>query len=104
LFVRDAARGIVAAAERYNDADPVNIGSGSEITIRELAQLICNQCDYRGALRFDPQQPDGQPRRCLDTSRAWDRFGFRATTPLIDGLRETIEWYRESLGVLPHAA
>jgi GDP-L-fucose synthase len=93
LFVRDAAEGVVAAAARYDDADPVNLGSGREITIRALAELICELCGFGGELRWDATQPDGQPRRCLDTSRAKERFGWEATTPFRDGLRETIAWY-----------
>jgi GDP-L-fucose synthase len=97
LFVRDAAEGVVAAAAGYNDPDPVNLGTGQEITIRELAGLVCELCGFRGQLRWDPTQPDGQPRRCLDTSRARERFGWVARTPLREGLRQTIAWY-EQLG------
>ena len=93
LFVRDAARGIVTAAETYDDADPVNLGSGREITIRELVELISELLDFRGEVRWDTTKPDGQPRRCLDTTRARTRFGFEATTDLRTGLRETIAWY-----------
>jgi GDP-L-fucose synthase len=96
LFVRDAAEGIAAAADRYDDPDPVNLGSGSEITIRDLATLICELCGYRGELRWDPSKPDGQPRRRLDTSRARERFGWTARTPLRDGLKETIDWYERA--------
>jgi GDP-L-fucose synthase len=71
----------------------VNLGSGQETTIRDLAQMICELCAYKGELRFDATQPDGQPRRCLDTSRAEREFGFRASTRLRDGLIETIAWY-----------
>jgi GDP-L-fucose synthase len=95
LHARDAARAIVAAAEQYDESEPVNIGSGQEITIRDLAIMICELCEFRGRLQWDHHQPDGQPRRCLDTTRAAERFGFRATTSLRDGLRETIHWYRE---------
>jgi GDP-L-fucose synthase len=98
LFVRDAAAGLAAAADRYDDPDPVNLGSGREITIRALAELICELCGYRGELRWDPSKPDGQPRRCLDTTRAKERFGWSATTPFRDGLRETITWYEETRG------
>ncbi len=94
LFVRDAARGIVLATEQYDQPDPVNIGSGREITIRALVEIICRLCDFRGAIRWDATQPDGQPRRCLDTRRAEREFCFRAATDLRDGLRETIDWYR----------
>jgi GDP-L-fucose synthase len=93
LFVRDAAEGIVAAAERYDDPDPVNLGSGREITIRALAELVGELCHYPGTFRWDATKPDGQPRRCLDVSRARDRFGWTATTPFRDGLRETIAWF-----------
>jgi GDP-L-fucose synthase len=97
LYVTDAARGIVLAAEHYDSSDPVNLGSGREITIRDLAALICDLCGYRGELRWDPTKPDGQPRRCLDTSRAKAAFGFEATTPLRDGLVETIAWYERQV-------
>jgi len=95
LFVRDAAEGLALAAERYNDPDPVNLGSGEEIRVRDLAALIATECDYHGRLAWDTSLPNGQPRRCLDTSRAWERFGFRARMPLVEGLRETIAWYRQ---------
>ena len=95
LFVRDAAQGIVAAAERYDDPAPVNLGCGEEITIRELAELICELCGYSGTLRWDESKPDGQPRRCLDTSRAKACFNFEATTAFRDGLLETVAWYEE---------
>jgi GDP-L-fucose synthase len=95
LFVEDAARAIVAATERYDGRDPVNIGAGFEITIRDLARLIAEFTGYSGRLVFDETKPDGQPRRSLDTSRAQQTFGFRATTDFREGLRRTIEWYRE---------
>jgi GDP-L-fucose synthase len=95
LFVDDAARAIVAATERYDDREPVNIGAGFEISIRVLAQLIAKLTGYTGRLRFDPTKPDGQPRRSLDTTRAQQAFGFKATTDFHEGLRRTIEWYRE---------
>lgn len=94
LFVRDAARGVVQAAEHYNGSDPVNLGAGEEISIRTLAELICELCDYRGTLSWDHTRPDGQPRRCLDTARAKAEFGFESRTSLRDGLRETIAWYQ----------
>jgi GDP-L-fucose synthase len=93
LYVDDAARGIVLAAELYDGADPVNLGVGSEITIRELVGLIVRLTGFRGDVRWDPSKPDGQPRRALDTSRARDRFGFVAGISFEDGLRATIEWY-----------
>jgi nucleoside-diphosphate-sugar epimerase len=95
LYVEDAARAIVLATERYNDSEPVNIGSGREVLIRDLVELIAELCGYDGELRWDHSKPDGQPRRCLDTSRARERFGFTATTSLEDGLRQTIRWYEE---------
>lgn len=96
LFVRDAARAIALATEHYDRGDPVNIGSGREITIRELAELICELCQFDGRLDWDATKPDGQPRRCLDTSRAKQEFDFQTTTDFRDGLLETIEWYRRS--------
>ncbi len=94
LYVEDAAEGIVLAAERYDGAEPVNLGSGREITIRELASVIARLVGFSGEIRWDPSQPDGQPRRRLDTSRAKARFGFEARTPFEEGLRRTISWYR----------
>ena len=93
LYVEDAAEAIVMAAELYNKPDPVNIGSGSEISIRDLAEKIRSLTGYRGAVKWDTSQPDGQPRRCLDTSRAFSEFGWRATTTLDEGLRETVDWF-----------
>lgn len=93
IYVRDAARAIALAAERYDKPEPVNIGSGQEISVRQLAELICEVCGFRGEIRWDQSKPDGQPRRCLDTSRARQEFGFEADTCLRDGLRETIDWY-----------
>ena len=96
LYVDDAARGIVLAAECYDGAEPVNLGVGQEITIRELATLIAEVTGFTGELRWDPTKPDGQPRRVLETSRARDRFGFTASTSLAEGLRRTIEWYGQT--------
>ncbi|MDA0576572.1 MAG: GDP-L-fucose synthase [Verrucomicrobia bacterium] len=93
LYVEDAARGILLAAERFNDPDPVNLGAGSEISIGDLATRIAKLTGYAGELRFNPNQPDGQPRRCLDVSRARERFGFTAEVPFETGLRKTIAWY-----------
>jgi GDP-L-fucose synthase len=93
LYVEDAARGIVLAAERYDGRDPINLGVGSEITIRDLLELIARLTNFTGEIRWDPTKPDGQPRRALDTSRAREGFGFTAGTPFEDGLRATIEWY-----------
>ena len=94
LYVEDAAEAILLAAERYNKPDPVNIGSGNEITIRELTALLCKLTGFEGELIWDATQPDGQPRRRLDVTRAEREFGFLAKTSLVDGLRHTIEWYQ----------
>ena len=94
IYVRDAAEAIVLATESYDDPDPVNIGAGFEISIKDLAELIAELTGYAGEIRWDPSKPDGQPRRCLDTSRARERFGFSAHTPFREGLSRTIEWYR----------
>jgi GDP-L-fucose synthase len=105
IYVDDAAEGIVLGAERYDGADPVNLGTGQEITIRELVAIIVKHSGFAGELRWDTTKPDGQPRRSLDTSRARDRFGFRASTPFEDGLRRTIEAYERSrvgAGPMPH--
>src|SRR5438067_1237604 len=97
LYVRDCAEGIVAAMERYDGAEPVNLGSGEEIRIADLARLIAEVSGFKGEIRFDPSQPDGQPRRKLDTSRAQKAFGWRSTTSFQDGLWTTIDWYRDTL-------
>jgi GDP-L-fucose synthase len=94
LYVEDCAEAIVLALERYDRPEPVNIGAGFEISIRALAALIVELTGFSGRLVFDPTKPDGQPRRSLDTSRARDEFGFRATTEFREGLRRTIDWYR----------
>jgi GDP-L-fucose synthase len=93
LYVKDAADGILAAAERYDGPDPVNLGSGEEISIKALAKTIKTLVGYQGGILWDTAQPNGQPRRKLDTSRAWDRFGWRATTPMPEGLEKTLAWY-----------
>lgn len=98
LYVGDAAEGIVLGAERYDDAEPVNLGVGREITIRDLVELIVRLTRFTGEIRWDPSKPDGQPRRALDTSRARERFGFVATTDFEEGLRRTIDWYERSRG------
>lgn len=95
LFVEDAAEGILLAAERYDGPDPVNLGSGEEISIKDLAGVIAGMTGFEGRFVWDSARPNGQPRRSLDTSRAEREFGFRARTRLDDGLRRTIEWYRE---------
>jgi GDP-L-fucose synthase len=96
LYVEDAAEGIVLATERYDRSEPVNLGSGMEISIRELADIIARIVGYEGEILFDVSKPDGQPRRCLDTTRAERYFGFRAHTPFEEGLRKTVEWYLET--------
>jgi GDP-L-fucose synthase len=93
LYVEDAAEGIILAAERYEQSAPVNLGSGQEITIRDLANLIGEVAGFQGMIAWDTSRPDGQPRRCLDTTAAWQAFGFRAATPLRDGLAKTMQWY-----------
>ena len=97
LYVEDAAEGIVLAAERYDGADPVNLGAGREIAVRDLVQVIARLCDFDGEIRWDASQPDGQPRRMLDTSRAKERFGFEAQTDFETGLQRTIDWYIEAV-------
>jgi GDP-L-fucose synthase len=93
LYVDDAAEGIVLAADRYDDPEPVNLGTGREITIRDLVTLIVGLTGFTGEIRWDASKPDGQPRRALDTSRARERFGFVARTDFEAGLYATIEWY-----------
>jgi GDP-L-fucose synthase len=93
LFVEDAARGLVDAAERYNDADPVNLGAGFEISMRDLAEKIAARVGFTGKLVWDTSRPNGQPRRMLDVSRARERFGFQAQVSFDDGLDKTIEWF-----------
>jgi GDP-L-fucose synthase len=94
LYVDDAAEGIVLATESYDDPEPVNLGSGTEISIKDLTKLIARLTGFDGELRWDPSQPDGQLRRRLDVTRAKEAFGFEASTSLEDGLTKTIDWYR----------
>jgi GDP-L-fucose synthase len=94
LYVADCAEAIVLAAERYDGAEPVNVGSGDEISIRDLAGLVADVTGFDGELVWDPSKPNGQPRRRLDTSRADELFGFRARTPLREGIERTVAWYR----------
>jgi GDP-L-fucose synthase len=96
LFVEDAAEAIVLAAEKYSKPDLVNLGSGEEISVRNLMEMIRTMVGAHGAVRWDHTKPDGQPRRSLDTSRAAQEFGWRAKTSLRDGLKETIEWFTAS--------
>jgi len=95
LYVEDAAEGILLAAERYNQSEPVNLGAGEEISIRELAQLIAELTGFRGEIVWDASKPDGQPRRCLETQKAQQYFGFTAKTSFREGLEHTIRWYSE---------
>lgn len=102
LFVRDAADAIAQATQKYDGEDPVNLGSCNEITIWNLANLIATLVGFAGNIVFDTTKPDGQPRRCLDTTRAEKYFGWKATTSLVDGLKETIE-FMSNTTTLPHA-
>jgi GDP-L-fucose synthase len=95
LYVEDAAEGILCASEKFNGPEPVNLGSGHEISIKDLAEMIARLTGFKGRLVWDKSKPNGQPRRGLDVSRAETLFGFHADTPFEDGLRRTIEWYRE---------
>jgi GDP-L-fucose synthase len=97
LYVEDAAKGIVLAAEKYDKPEPVNLGAGFEISIKDLVDVIVRLTGFKGEVIWDASKPDGQPRRCLDTGRAFDEFGFRAVTSFEQGLKKTIDWYRESL-------
>ena len=96
LYVEDAARAIVLAAEHYESAEPVNIGSCMEITIKDLVELISELTGFQGEIVWDTEKPDGQPRRCLDVSAAEKGFGFKAEVPFREGLKKTIEWYEEN--------
>lgn len=97
LFVGDCAEGIVKAAAEYDESDPVNLGNGREVVIRDLVELIKRLARFEGDVRWLASKPDGQPRRQLDTTRAFEKFGFRARTSLEDGLKETIDWYETSV-------
>ena len=97
LFVEDAAEGIILAAAGYDGAEPVNIGTGTEISIKDLVGLIASLTGFKGGIRWDSLKPDGQPRRCLDIQRAKERFGFEAKISLEEGLRKTIDWYLNSM-------
>ena len=95
LYVDDAADGLVRAAEVMNVPEPINLGTGKEITIRNLVEMIAKLCDFHGEIRWDITKPDGQPRRCLDTKRAQERLGWQAKVGFEDGLKRTIEWFRK---------
>ena len=96
LYVADAAAGIVRASELYNKPDPVNLGAGTEISIRDLVTLVATLTGFTGEIRWDTTKPDGQPRRCLDVTRAKREFGFHAQTPFTEGLRATIQWVEQN--------
>jgi GDP-L-fucose synthase len=95
FYVEDCARGLVDALEKYDDPDPVNLGAGFEITIKDLAGKIREMTGFAGEIVWDTSKPDGQPRRCLDVSRAKERFGFEAKVDFDEGLRRTIEWWEQ---------
>lgn len=97
IYVEDAAEGILLATEKYEHSNPVNIGSGVEISIKDLVELICNIMDFHGEIRWDTSKPDGQPKRKLDVSRAEKEFDFKASTSFEEGLREMINWYYENI-------
>jgi GDP-L-fucose synthase len=96
LYVEDCAEGLLLASERYNGSEPFNLGSGQEISIKDLAQTIARLTGFEGELIWDTSKPNGQPRRALDTTRAAEYFGFKARMPLEEGLQRTIEWYRRN--------
>ncbi len=96
LYVEDGAEGIILAAEKYDKPEPINLGSGMEISIKDLAKLVCKLMNFNGETRWDSSKPDGQPRRRLDTSRAEKEFGFKAKTDFEEGLKKTIQWYEEN--------
>jgi GDP-L-fucose synthase len=98
LYVEDCAEGIILATERYDKSEPVNLGVGFEISIKDLVDLIARLTGFKGKIIWDTEKPDGQPRRSLDTQKAFKEFGFKAKTPFEEGLRKTIEWYREHRG------
>ena len=97
LYVEDAVEGILLAAEKYNKSDPVNLGTNLEISIKDLAGLIAKLVEFEGKIKWDASKPNGQPRRKLDTSRAEREFGFKARMDFVEGLKRTIEWYRENI-------
>ncbi len=97
LYVEDAAEGIILATEKYNNSDPVNLGAGFEISIKDLVELIAKLTGFKGRIVWDTSKPDGQPRRCLDTTKAEKEFGFKANTTFEEGLKKTIEWYKDNI-------
>jgi GDP-L-fucose synthase len=96
LYSTDAARGIVMATQSYNESEPVNLGTNYEISIKDLVELICELMEFEGEIIWETDQPNGQPRRCLDTTRAKEKFGFIAQVSFRDGLKNTIDWYRQN--------
>ena len=96
LYVEDCVDGLVLAADRYDGPDPVNLGAGKEISIRELAELVADVTGFEGRIVWDETKPDGQPRRSVDATRARELFGFEARTPLRDGIERTVAWYRSA--------
>ena len=96
VYAADAAEGILLATEHYNGAEPVNIGTGFEITIKDLVEKIVELTGFKGEIRWDSSKPDGQPKRRLDVSRAKERFGFEAKTSFDEGLKAMIDWYKEN--------
>jgi GDP-L-fucose synthase len=103
LYVGDCAEALTLAGEGYDGAEPVNVGSGEEISIRDLAALVADVTGFRGEIVWDHDRPNGQPRRRLDVTKAAELFGFRATTSLRDGLERTVAWYRSTLALNPSA-
>ena len=102
LYVDDCVEGLVLAAERYDGCDPVNLGAGNEISIRELAELIADVTGFAGRIVWDPEKPGGQPRRSVDATRARELFGFAARTPLREGIEQTVAWYRSAIAGVGH--
>jgi GDP-L-fucose synthase len=96
LYVDDCVEGLLLAAERYDGAEPVNLGTGVETSVREAAEIVADAVGFEGAIRWDTSMPNGQPRRSLDSTRAADLFGFTASVPLVEGIRRTVEWYRHA--------
>ncbi len=99
FYLEDAAEAIVLATEAYNKSDPVNIGAGFEIAIKDLVELIVELTGFQGRIRWNTTKPDGQPRRMLDTSKTFNEFGFKAATNFKEGLTKTIEWYKKELRI-----
>ena len=100
LYVEDAAKGILLAAEQYNDSQPLNLGTGEEISIKDLADIIAAELGFQGRIVWDHTKPNGQPRRCLDVSRIKQTIGFQAAHSLRQGLKKTIQWYQANRGAL----